>query len=193
MVLRRTHCVRRTLAWMRRWGRNDAGNTSIEFGFVALPFLMLLFGIMSVCLYFFVNFTLENAVWQTSRALRTGQVQQSQGAYSQAQTTEDRKKAFKKTLCAKVPGFIDCDGKAIVIVQSNASFGGIAEPQCATNGVIMDEAAATFDTGGTSSVVLVTVCYPWEFGGKLPFIRLGNLADGSLLMQASVAFRAEPY
>ena len=41
--------------------------------------------------------------------------------------------------------------------------------------------------------MLVTVCYPWEFGGKLPFFKIGNLSDGSLLMQASVAFRTEPY
>ncbi len=42
-------------------------------------------------------------------------------------------------------------------------------------------------------MVLVTVCYPWEFGGKLPLFKMGNLNDGSLLMQASVAFRSEPY
>ena len=30
-------------------------------------------------------------------------------------------------------------------------------------------------------------------GGKLPFFKMGNLTDGSLLMQASVAFRSEPF
>ena len=69
----------------------------------------------------------------------------------------------------------------------------IAEPKCATNGVLMNESAAGFDTGGASSVVLITVCFPWEFGGKLPFIKMGNLTNGALLMQASVAFRTEPY
>ena len=42
-------------------------------------------------------------------------------------------------------------------------------------------------------MVLVTVCYPWKFGGKLPIFKVGNLSDGSLLMQASAAFRTEPY
>jgi hypothetical protein len=78
-------------------------------------------------------------------------------------------------------------------VQSNASFGGIVEPRCATNGVMVDQTAATFDTGNASSVVLVTVCYPWEFGGKLPFVKIGNLTNGAVLLQASVAFRTEPY
>jgi Flp pilus assembly protein TadG len=176
----------------RRWRRDESGVTAIEFGMVAMPFVMMLFGIISVCLYFFTNFTLENAVWQTARALRTGQVQQGKGAYSAASTTEDKKIAFKQALCTIAPTFLDCS-KMVVIVQSSASFGGIVEPKCATNGVMVDQSAATFDTGGASSVVLVTVCYPWDYGGKLPFIKIGNLNNGAVLLQASVAFRTEPY
>ena len=189
-------CGQRTrppaLPLWRRWRKDESGVTAIEFGLVAMPFMMLLFGIISVCLYFFTNFTLENAVWQTSRALRTGQVQQSKGAYSAASTNEDRKNAFKQALCNLAPTFLDCN-KVVVIVQSTGNFGGIVEPKCATNGVMVDQTAATFDTGNASSVVLVTVCYPWDFGGKLPFVKIGNLQNGAVLMQASVAFRTEPY
>jgi Flp pilus assembly protein TadG len=187
--------VRRSYAVQlaRRWHQDRAGVTSIEFGVVAMPFLLLLFGIISVCLYFFTNFTIENAVWQAARAIRTGQLQQSQGSYTGVTTTEDRKKAFKKALCDKAPTFLDCNNKAVVIVQSNTSFGGIVEPKCATNGLLANQATSGFDPGTASSVVLVTVCYPWTFGGKLPFLKIGNLSDGSVLMQASVAFRTEPY
>jgi Flp pilus assembly protein TadG len=183
----------RALALMRRWRKDDSGVTAIEFGAVAMPFLLLMFGIMSVCLFYFANFTIENAVWQAARALRTGQVQQSQGAFAGAVTNADRKIAFKKALCARAPTFLKCNDKAIVIVQSNANFSGISEPNCVTNGTMITDAAAGFNAGSGSSVVLVTVCYPWDFGGKLPFFKMGNLNDGSLLMQASVAFRTEPY
>ena len=177
---------------LRRWRSDDSGMTAVEFGLVAMPFMMLLFGIISVCLYFFTNFTLENAVWHTARALRTGQVQQGKGVYSTATTTETKKAAFKAALCALAPHFLNCN-KVVVIVQSSASFGGITEPKCATNGVMVDQTAATFDTGTASSVILVTVCYPWDFGGKLPFVKIGNLNNGAVLLQASVAFRTEPY
>ena len=177
---------------LRRWRKDESGVTAIEFGMVAAPFVMLLFGIISVCLYFFTNFTLENAVWQTARAIRTGQVQQAKGAYSAATTDDDKKTAFKQALCATAPTFLDCN-KVVVLVQSNANFNSIVAPQCAVNGTIIDQSAATFTTGGASSVVLVTVCYPWDYGGKLPFIKLGNLTNGAVLMQASVAFRTEPY
>lgn len=178
---------------LRRWRGDESGATAIEFAIVALPFLMLLFGIMSVSLFYFTNFTLENAAWQASRAVRTGQLQQSTGAYAGTVTADDRKKAFKKELCKKTPSFLDCENRAVIIVQSNASFGGISQPSCATNGVLVNEQTAPFDTGGASSVVLITVCYPWAAGGKLPFFKMGNLQDGALLMQNSVALRTEPY
>jgi Flp pilus assembly protein TadG len=178
---------------MRRWRRDQSGATAIEFGIVAMPFLLLLFGVMSVCLFYFANFTIENAVWQAARAIRTGQLQTSQGAYAGAVTDADRKAAFKQAMCNKAPTFLDCQSKAVVIVQNNSNFSGISEPSCATNGSLITDAAAPFSPGNGNAVVLVTVCYPWNIGGNLPLFNMGNLNDGSLLMQASVAFRTEPY
>jgi hypothetical protein len=100
---------------------------------------------------------------------------------------------LKKAFCDKAFLFTDCNTKAVVIVQSNAGFGTISSPNCATNGVVIDQSAATFNAGTASSVVLVTICYPWDFGGKLPLFKLSNLQGGALLMQASAAFRTEPY
>jgi Flp pilus assembly protein TadG len=180
-------------ALMRRWQKDESGATAIEFGIVAMPFMLLLLGIMWVSMFYFANFSLENAVWQAARAIRTGQVQQSTGAYAGTVTNEDRKQAFKQALCAKAPTFFNCSSKAVVIVQSNSNFAGINEPTCANNGTMIDQGTATFNTGGASAVVLVTVCYPWDLASKLPFFTFGNLNDGSYLMQASVAFRTEPY
>ena len=197
MMRRVAGCVLRTqvrLRWqLRHWQTDQSGFTAVEFAIVAMPFVMLLFGTLSVCLFYFTNFTLENAVWSASRGIRTGQFQQGEGAYSGITTPEDRKKAFKQALCAKAPSYIDCN-KVVVLIQSNsAGFGSITQPVCATDGTMVDQAKADFNPGGASSVVLITACYPWDFGGKLPFFALNNMKDGSLLLQASVAFRTEPY
>jgi Flp pilus assembly protein TadG len=180
-------------ALMRRWRRAESGATAVEFAIIAMPFVMLLFGLVSVCLYYFADFSMENATWQAARAVRTGQLQQSTGAYAGLVTNADRQKALKKAFCDKAFLFTDCNTKAVVIVQSNAGFGSITQPSCATNGVVLDQSAASFNAGGASSVVLVTICYPWDFGGKLPLLKAGNLQTGALLMQASAAFRTEPY
>lgn len=178
---------------LRRWRSDQSGFTAVEFAIVAMPFLMLLFGTISVCLFYFTNFTMENAVWMASRGIRTGQFQQGEGSYNGIKSDEDRKKAFKQALCAKAPSYIDCN-KVVVLVQSNSGgFGSITQPVCAKDGTIIDQSKAEFNPGGASSVVLITACYPWDFGGRLPFFSLNNMKDGSLLIQASVAFRTEPF
>ncbi|MEZ5854749.1 MAG: TadE/TadG family type IV pilus assembly protein [Hyphomicrobiaceae bacterium] len=170
---------------LARWKADVTGVTAIEFAMVAVPFLMMLFGIIGVGLYFFTTFTLENAVEQASRLLRTGQ----------AQTTGMSAAAFKNQVCEFVPGHIDCAGKVQVNVLSFADTTNITPaslPRCldktgALNG------AAQYTPGGASQVVLVWACYEWELAGKIPFIKLGDMANGSRLIQATTVFRSEPF
>ncbi|MGE0697514.1 MAG: TadE/TadG family type IV pilus assembly protein [Hyphomicrobiaceae bacterium] len=169
---------------LQRW-RNDArGVTAIEFAMVATPFLMLLFGIIGVGLYFFTTFTLENAVEQASRLLRTGQAQQA--GYNAAQ--------FKAKVCEFVPGHIDCEGKVQVNVLSYADTTNITPaslPTCLQNGGLSGN--STYSPGGASEVVLVWVCFEWELASKIPFLHLGDMSNGSRLIQATTVFRSEPY
>lgn len=183
----------RALMQTRRFRRDDRGATAIEFGIIGLPFILMLVGTISVALYFFTNFSIENAVWSAARAIRTGEMQQSLGSYAGKVTAEDRKRQFKAIMCAKAPSFLDCTNKAVVMIQSSSTFGSITEPSCVNQGQMINQSNAVFNIGEASSVVLVTVCYPWEFGGKLPILKIGTLKDGSVLMQASAAFRTEPY
>jgi Flp pilus assembly protein TadG len=183
----------RALQLTRRWRRDERGMAAVEFAIIAVPFLLLLVGLVSVSLYFFTSFTMESAVLNAARAIRTGQLQQGQGAYSGLTTLADKRDAFKNIMCSKAPTFLDCTNRAVVLVQSSGTFGGITEPNCASNGTMVNQSTAAFDPGSASAVVLVTVCYAWKFGGQLPIFKVSNLSDGSMLMQASAAFRTEPY
>src|SRR6185437_3168694 len=51
----------------KRFARNQDASAAIEFGFVALPFLALLFAILETALVFFANQTLEAAVANAGR------------------------------------------------------------------------------------------------------------------------------
>jgi Flp pilus assembly protein TadG len=164
--------------------RNTDGVAAIEFAMVSLPFFMMMFGLILVGLYFFTTFTLENAVEQAARLIRTGQVQQ------QGMSADD----FKLEVCKWTPQYVDCDGKLRVNVQSYAGFGDVVTPSCTdSGGNLIPPAATLFETGASSEVVLVTVCYEWELAGKLPFLQLSNMANGSALIQAASTFRTEPY
>ena len=170
---------------MRRWWRDASGTTAIEFGFVALPFLMMLFGIIGVGLYFFTTFSLENAVEQASRILRTGQAQQAN--YTAAQ--------FKSKVCSYVPSYVDCTNKVVVNVQNYADPSLITSaslPSCLSAGSTLKTTAA-YAPGGASQVVLVWVCYEWDLTKSLPFLKLGNMSGGARLIQATTVFVSEPY
>lgn len=164
--------------------KDEAGFTAVEFAMVAIPFLMLLFGIMIVGLFYFTTFSLENAVEEAARLIRTGQVQES------GMTAAD----FKKEVCDRAPPFVDCVGKMRVNVQNYTGFGTIVTPSCVdTGGDLVAPEGTSFNAGGSGDVVLVTVCYEWELAGQLPFLKLGTMDNGSALIQASTTFRTEPY
>jgi Flp pilus assembly protein TadG len=169
---------------LARWCADERGFTAVEFGMVAMPFFMLLFGILTVGLFFFTTFTLENAVEETARLIRTGQAQQS------GMTAEQ----FKQQVCSRLPVYVDCGGKVRIQVQTFAGFGNIVTPTCVDiGGKLVDPASTTYNTGGADAIVLATVCYEWELAGKLPFLSVSNLSNGSALLQASTTFRTEPY
>ncbi len=180
-----------------RLRRDEDGATAVEFALISMPFLMLLFGIMSVCLYFFTTLYIENAVWNASRDLRTGAFENATGDYATLTTDAQKRAKLKELICNRTPSPSDCMSNMQVIVQGySAGFGSIARPSCkkADNSLI-DTATAegSSSTIGPDQPVLVTGCYQWKFGGSLPFFKIGNMADGSYLIQASATFRTEPF
>ena len=134
---------------------------------------------------------IENAVWQAARAIRTGQLQQSQGRLCRRDApTTDKKAAFKKAMCAKAPTFLDCNSKAVVIVQSNANFGGIVEPSCATNGAMIDKPPPPSTPARPARWSWSRSATPGSSAASCRSSRLGNLNDGAL---ADAGLRGLPH
>lgn len=160
------------------------GTTAIEFALVSGPFLMLLFGIIAVGMFFFTTFNLENAVEQASRVIRTGQFQQ-------ASMTGDQ---FKSEICKYTSPHIDCAAKVYVNVMHFTNSSDITAdklPSCLkVDGTLNN--AASYSPGVQSEIALVWLCYEWDHA-KFPWFNLGNMANGSRLIQASTTFRTEPY
>lgn len=169
---------------LRMWRADRSGSTAVEFGIVAMPFLMLLFGTIGVALFFFTTFALENALERAARLIRTGEAQQA--AMTDVQ--------FKAKVCENVPAFADCQNKLLVNVKSYAEpdqTPAVNASECLSNGSLTS--VATYSPGTASQVVLVTLCFEWEFSKIIPFINFGNMNGGSRLIQAATVFRTEPY
>jgi Flp pilus assembly protein TadG len=184
-------------SYLARLRRDEDGATAVEFALIAVPFIMLLFGIISVCLYFFTQLYIEAYVYNASRDIRTGAFSESTGDYATATNDQQRRDKFKELVCNRTPDPGNCLANMQVIIQGYSSgFGSIVRPSCkkADNSLIDSATANGSSTSvGPDQPVLITACYEWKFGGKLPFFKIGNMANGSHLIQASATFRTEPY
>jgi Flp pilus assembly protein TadG len=169
--------------------KNDEnGVTTLEFAMVATPFFMLIFMLAGFSLYFFVFNSLEKGMDQTSRLVRTGQAQNS------SMTVND----FKQAICDAAGEWIRCP-KVQVFVQKYADWSSVSPRACTnSDGTVAINTANGSDpistqTGTQDQIVIVTTCYKWEFAQSIPFVKFGNMADGSFMMQTATAFRTEPY
>lgn len=168
--------------------KNEDGTTAIEFAMVATPFFILVFMLIGFALYFFVMNSLDKGMDQTSRLVRTGQAQKSNMTVS----------GFKQGVCQGAGAWVKCN-KVEVFVQKFADWQSVQPQAClnssgaqVTNGASGSDPIATY-SGASSDIVIVTTCYKWEFAQNIPYIKLGNMADGSMMMQTTTAFRTEPY
>jgi Flp pilus assembly protein TadG len=173
---------------LARLKRDENGATAIEFAMVAAPFLMFMFALIGISTYFFVMTSLDRGMDKTSRKIRTGEAQNAN------MTVLD----FKNQLCQAAGGWIKCN-KIQVFVQKYSDWQSV-QPQACVNsgGQVVTNTANGSDkiaqySGSASDVVLITTCYKWDFAGNLPFFHIGNMADGSMMMQTATAFRTEPY
>ena len=176
--------------WCRpfqRLRRDESGATVVEFAMVATPFFMLIFGIFGICIYQFTQFSLQNAVDQAGRSIRTNTFSTA-GAGGGVMTTTE----FKQAVCNLAPAYIDCANKLKVFVIAPGptfSTAGTNRPSC--NGA--DPAAnPTPITGARSTIILVVACYTFEMAATLPYLHLGNTQGQAAIIQASTVFRTEP-
>lgn len=176
----------------RLFKADEAGSSAVEFAIVATPFLMFIFGLVGCALYFFTTSSIENGMDRTSRLIRTGE------AVTDKMTVDQ----FKQDICSSAGHWIDCTKLQIFVQSYSDGWTGLnsAKPQpCVEdNGTIVMNPAPGTDliaiySGAASDVVVVTACYKWNFTAKLPFLKLGNMADGSMMLQTATSFRSEPY
>ena len=179
-LMRKRFARRRLLAVrkLHRLARKEDGVAAVEFGMVALPFLLLVFAIMETSMVFFASQTLETAVVDSSRLIMTGQAQ-SKG-FNQA--------AFKEAVCARIYGLFDCQNGIQVDVKTYTNFAGLdLTPPLDAEGKL--QASTTYQPGGPSDIVVVRLYYQWPIYVSV----LQNMAGNNRLLIATAAFRNEPF
>jgi Flp pilus assembly protein TadG len=172
----------------KRFKKANDGTTAIEFGMVSIPFFMFVFMLAGFALYFFIMNSIDKGVDTVSRQIRTGQAQKASMTVGQ----------FKNAICASAGSWVDCN-KTSVFVDKPPSWSNVQTRNCFTpSGALVANTASSNDliaqySGTAGQVVLVTICYQWDFAKKVPFINSLPGIDSMTKMQTSLAFRTEPY
>jgi Flp pilus assembly protein TadG len=174
----RLHRIGQRRRLLARFARARGGATTVEFAFVAIPFLLLIFAIIELGLVFLVSVTLENAVIDTGRQIRTGEVQTAGGTAA----------TFKTAMCQKMSWIgASCSSALSIDVRTFTGF--------STSSTALSAAKPNtpcWDPGGPGSIVLVRAYYNWPL--ITPLLQTGLQASGGKRMiLASAAFSNEPY
>lgn len=167
-----------------RFGRAKDGATAVEFSIVAIPFFMVIFAMAEISMVGFAQTSLNFAVSETARQIRTGQAQMSGMTGAQIQNQ----------ICSQINGLIvmTCEGNLYLDVDRYASFTAVQNNNPIQNG--------TFNPGGMgysdsqpSDIVVVRAYYRWKVITPLFDQILSNSSGGERILVSTMMFRNEPY
>jgi hypothetical protein len=165
-----------------RFIRDVRGSAALEFGFIAPPFFMILFSMFEVGLTFTADAVLQNAVNETARMIRTGQVQS--GGVSQIM--------FRQLVCDNINVLLNCDERLQIDVRKFTAFNAASftNPLDANGNFRTDY---KYEPGVPCDVILVRAFYRWDpvTPGLGDF--MSNMGGGGRLLQGTAAIRNEPY
>jgi Flp pilus assembly protein TadG len=188
--------LRKLLRRMRR--RGTSGSAALQFAMVAPVFFTLLLGVFQAGIIFFAQQTLQNAVMDTGRLIRTGQ--DKCFSLNNGACVPMNGQDFFNTICNKVSALMACtstsNGSTSSLIQYDVqnyqAFGGNmnASPLDANGNL---PPMNNFQPGNSCDVVMVRVFYKWPIQAPGLDWFLVDMADHGHLLAAATAFRSEPY
>ncbi|GAA0779694.1 pilus assembly protein [Roseibium denhamense] len=169
----------------QKFGRDIRATAAIEFGLVAIPFLLTLFAIIDLGLAYTVSRLNDNAVAEASRIIRTGQA--ANGNLSAAD--------IRTEICNAMPSFM-CDPDRIILdVTKLDSFTDFDDDDKVGSMYDDDGVLQTnfnFTTGEAEEIIIVRVIYEWPM-----LFSIMNLSyedyNGMRHFQSTMVFRNEPF
>lgn len=160
------------------------GAAAVEFALVSIPLFWMIFGLLEFGVMSMVQTSLDNAVAQTGREIRTGA----------AQTGGLSKTDIENELCTRVRQImaLTCAGNLYIDVDRYNSFAAVGNGSPLSNGEI-DQGQLGYTPGGPDEVILVRAYYQWKIFTPLFGTIFANMTDGRRLIVSSMLFRNEPF
>lgn len=171
---------------LRRFGRAKRGAAAVEFGLVAVPFFLLMFGLGEISMMGLAQTSLDFAVTDTGRRIRTGEAQTAGSSYTDMQNS----------ICSGMNSFMvmTCAGNLFLDVKHYTSFVDAANNQ--TDPIQHNQfqnAGFGYSPGVASDIVVVRAYYRWQVVTPLFQPIFQNTSTGDRYLVSTMMFRNEPY
>ena len=183
----------------RRLRTDKKGSAAVEFAFVAPVFFLLLMGTVEAGIIFFAQSSLQNAVNDAARLVRTGQsacFSLDANNLCVGMTAAQ----FRTQVCDEVVTLlqnctVDAQGNSDLqfdVTAYPAGFTGVANSSPLDAAQNLPNMTA-FNTGDACDVVLVRAYYRWPVFTPMLNFFLANMGGNKHLLATAAAFRNEPY
>jgi Flp pilus assembly protein TadG len=170
----------------RRFPKARRGATAIEFAIVIIPFFMLTAGLAEVALIGFAQTSLDFAVSEAARLIRTGQ----------AQTANMSATQMRDTVCNQANQFLvmSCSNNLFLDVNRFNSFvdADAANTDPTADGTL-DDSDVTYAPGAASDIVVVRAYYRWHVLTPMFEPIFQNMGNGDRILVSTMMFRNEPW
>jgi len=185
-----------------RFRRAQGGQMAIEFAFLAIPFLFMLFSVLELALVFLLSASLDTAMEDAARQIRTGGFQTANGT----KTLDVQKQEFKTIVCSRMLWLASgCQASLNVDVRywaeaapakwsaANTEPDPYAPETDPVTGETTIKFTTDFQTGGPKDIVLVRGYFRWVL--LTPFLSqaLKSPEYGVTIVNSTQTFRNEPY
>lgn len=168
---------------LARFRRNKEGSVAVEFGFLAIPFAMVIFAVLESCVSFAAQQVLSNATDDISRLIRTGQLKNP---------TEDD---LKTRICDQLSVLVtsQCKDNLTVDLRSYDTFADAALVKIKLTGGQLDKTGFKVAAGGPETRNMLRVFYKWPVMTDIMRLKMSNLSDRTILHIATATWRNEPF
>lgn len=160
---------------------DERGVTAVEFGILALPFFVIIAAIAETALVLLASQTLDNAVDDAVRLIRTGQ----------AQTASFSADDFRDKICNESINLFDCDKIKIYVREINDFASANPIDPIDVNGDW--DVVEVYDDGAGSSIIIAEAYYKWPMLTGFVSLNMFNAGNGFRLLGAARVWRNEPF
>jgi Flp pilus assembly protein TadG len=169
---------------LRRFSRARRGSAAFEFALVAVPFFLLTIGLAEIAMIGFAQTSLNFAVSNVSRDIRTGRAQMDGLTFAD----------MRNRLCSDMTNFLalSCDDHLFLDVNRFDSFVD-AEVNNPIQNNQFQAGGFAYTPGAPSDIVVVRAYYRWRIMTPMFETVFQNIEGGERVLAATMMFRNEPY